>query len=79
MTVRLVTHKTCLQVHLPAPFQLLVRDHGGNDVPSPRQVVIIDINGDGLPDVLTANQGTSEADDDWEGFSLLLNDADWPN
>jgi hypothetical protein len=40
----------------------------------PRQVLIFDINADGLFDVLTANRGlASTTSDSFEGFSLLLN------
>ena len=39
-----------------------------------RQVVVIDINNDGLPDVITANRG-QVGDDGSEGFTVLLNRA----
>lgn len=39
-----------------------------------RQVVVVDVNGDELPDVLTANRG-QVGDDESEGFTVLLNRA----
>jgi hypothetical protein len=49
------------------------------DRPFPRQVLVFDINADGLPDILTANRGLSSGTSDaFEGFSLLLNRGQQP-
>ncbi|MBI5863974.1 MAG: VCBS repeat-containing protein [Planctomycetes bacterium] len=44
-----------------------------NDQATSRDVVIVDLNGDGFPDVLTSNCGTLGSDDAYEGFSVSLN------
>ncbi|MBI5864936.1 MAG: VCBS repeat-containing protein [Planctomycetes bacterium] len=60
--------------HWPSQYLLAVSPNPF-DRPFPRQVLVTDINGDGLDDVLTANRGlaSSTAADEYEGFSLRLN------
>jgi hypothetical protein len=57
------------------PFLLGVTPNP-NDQPGSRRALVTDLNGDGLPDVITANRGVSGVSDPYEGFSVLLNRND---
>lgn len=49
-------------------------DPNPNALPGPRQVRVVDLNSDGLPDLISANGGSIGMDDDWEGMAVLLSD-----